>query len=248
MSYPCGIIRDLLPLYIDGLCNEESQKAVEEHLLECEKCQSYYESMRATDNFANIKSTDTTLEEMRMLNSLKKVKLKMTKKTRKIILAAFLIVVVGLGGYHLLFNTALKEIAPNQVFVSAKIYNLADFTQDVNNASDAANYAVTISADSDDDSQLVTVTIPEIGEIGLSADTLATNQYATVVSFNSKYFLRSIRQETVDNTIYITSYKTTLLGNTADKYQKTMMNLVFQKIDKIVFVDDNGNEKILWQE
>ena len=34
----CDIVRDLLPLYADGLCSEESRKAVEEHLKSCEAC------------------------------------------------------------------------------------------------------------------------------------------------------------------------------------------------------------------
>lgn len=34
----CGIVRDLLPLYEDGLCSKESRKAVEEHLKSCETC------------------------------------------------------------------------------------------------------------------------------------------------------------------------------------------------------------------
>ncbi len=34
----CEIVRDLLPLYEDGLCSEESRKAVEEHLKTCEAC------------------------------------------------------------------------------------------------------------------------------------------------------------------------------------------------------------------
>lgn len=34
----CDIVRDLLPLYEDGLCSEESRKAVEEHLKSCETC------------------------------------------------------------------------------------------------------------------------------------------------------------------------------------------------------------------
>ena len=32
MKYPCDLIRDLLPLYQDGVCSEESRAAVEEHL------------------------------------------------------------------------------------------------------------------------------------------------------------------------------------------------------------------------
>lgn len=34
----CEIVRDLLPLYADGLCSEESRRAVEEHLKTCEAC------------------------------------------------------------------------------------------------------------------------------------------------------------------------------------------------------------------
>ena len=34
----CDIVRDLLPLYADGLCSEESRRAVEEHLKTCEAC------------------------------------------------------------------------------------------------------------------------------------------------------------------------------------------------------------------
>ena len=51
MTYPCGIIRDLLPLYIDDVCNEESKQAVENHLSECEKCRNYYNSMKSTEGF-----------------------------------------------------------------------------------------------------------------------------------------------------------------------------------------------------
>lgn len=34
----CRIIEDLLPLYLDDACSEESRQAVEEHLVTCEKC------------------------------------------------------------------------------------------------------------------------------------------------------------------------------------------------------------------
>ena len=45
MKYPCGIIKDLLPLYVDEVCNEESRQVVENHLTECEACRKYYEAM-----------------------------------------------------------------------------------------------------------------------------------------------------------------------------------------------------------
>ena len=39
MKYPCNIIQDLLPLYHDNVCSEESRRAVQQHLPECEACQ-----------------------------------------------------------------------------------------------------------------------------------------------------------------------------------------------------------------
>lgn len=34
----CEVVQDLLPLYVDGCCSEQSKKIVEEHLEECEEC------------------------------------------------------------------------------------------------------------------------------------------------------------------------------------------------------------------
>ena len=43
MSLTCGIIKDLLPLYAENLCGDESREAVEAHLSECENCRSSLE-------------------------------------------------------------------------------------------------------------------------------------------------------------------------------------------------------------
>ena len=40
MSKQCKIIEDLLPLYHDGVCSEESKQMVEEHLSQCEECRN----------------------------------------------------------------------------------------------------------------------------------------------------------------------------------------------------------------
>ena len=42
MKVKCPVIEDLLPLYIDGVCSEESKMIVEEHLLECRLCIDKY--------------------------------------------------------------------------------------------------------------------------------------------------------------------------------------------------------------
>lgn len=62
----CEIVQDLLPLYAENLCSEESRAYVEEHLKECAECRRMYEATiksiqimntqrTSNGNFANIK-------------------------------------------------------------------------------------------------------------------------------------------------------------------------------------------------
>lgn len=44
----CEIIRDLIPLYIDKCCSDETEKTVKEHLENCAECYSVYKSMSAS--------------------------------------------------------------------------------------------------------------------------------------------------------------------------------------------------------
>ncbi len=41
----CEIIRDLLPLYVDKVCSEETEKEVEAHLDGCEQCRAIHRDM-----------------------------------------------------------------------------------------------------------------------------------------------------------------------------------------------------------
>lgn len=38
MKIACGIVEDLLPLYLDDVCSDQSRSTVTEHLRQCEKC------------------------------------------------------------------------------------------------------------------------------------------------------------------------------------------------------------------
>ncbi|MGG7214160.1 zf-HC2 domain-containing protein [Clostridium nigeriense] len=47
MNYiSCRIIEDLLPLYVDGVCSEESKKYIESHISTCEECHKKLEEMK----------------------------------------------------------------------------------------------------------------------------------------------------------------------------------------------------------
>lgn len=49
MNTPCGIIRDVLPLYVDDACSEASRDMVDAHLKECPECAAYLEQIRASE-------------------------------------------------------------------------------------------------------------------------------------------------------------------------------------------------------
>ncbi|MFR9271029.1 MAG: zf-HC2 domain-containing protein [Clostridia bacterium] len=44
-TIPCSIIKDIIPLYIDNLTSEDSNKIIREHIQECVECKDYYNSL-----------------------------------------------------------------------------------------------------------------------------------------------------------------------------------------------------------
>ena len=49
MKLNCNVIRDLLPLYADQICSEESRGLVEEHLTDCSDCSTLLQKMYSTE-------------------------------------------------------------------------------------------------------------------------------------------------------------------------------------------------------
>lgn len=47
MKVTCEIVEDLLPLYMDNVCSEQSRRVVEDHLGECVKCRKLIDSTQA---------------------------------------------------------------------------------------------------------------------------------------------------------------------------------------------------------
>lgn len=47
-KYDCNLVQDLLPLYQDNVCSDNSKKVVEEHLKECEKCRNVLLKLKNT--------------------------------------------------------------------------------------------------------------------------------------------------------------------------------------------------------
>ena len=62
----CEIIRDLIPLYLDKVCSEDSRKLVEEHFAECSECRKYMKELE-TELEAVKQKKEEDLDEKRLL-------------------------------------------------------------------------------------------------------------------------------------------------------------------------------------
>lgn len=94
MNLPCEVIRDLLPLYRDGVCGETSRHFVAGHLQDCAACRQALDALETSlaqpapaDEAAGLKAVAKALEKRRK------------KVMWRSVLAAVLIVAVSIGGY-----------------------------------------------------------------------------------------------------------------------------------------------------
>lgn len=56
MKINCNVIRDLLPLYADQICSNESRELVDEHLSKCGDCSSLLQQIRNTEIETELKT------------------------------------------------------------------------------------------------------------------------------------------------------------------------------------------------
>ena len=87
----CGVVRDLLPSYVEGLTSDETNRAVEAHLASCPDCTARRDAMAAPEE------TETT-EQSREVDYLKTVR---RKSGRRVVIAIACTLAVILAGVAL---------------------------------------------------------------------------------------------------------------------------------------------------
>lgn len=109
MEKTCDIIKDLLPLYLDNVCSEDSRKAVEEHIATCENCRRELEAYRS-----DITAADNEGEEV-----IKKLSShwKKTKRTSLLTGILFMAVLIVAGISALLYSFSERPVKPQEVAV-----------------------------------------------------------------------------------------------------------------------------------
>ena len=90
MKISCAIITDLLPLYHDGVCSNESKTMIEEHLAECDNCNVELQTM---GEIIPMRNTTNNLKEAEAIKKLsKKWRKGMLKSLLKGVLITILVV------------------------------------------------------------------------------------------------------------------------------------------------------------
>lgn len=60
----CNVVRDLIPLYIDGCCSKESKLIVEEHIRDCEDCKKLLDDMKSPSDIITMPKPPKTFSKI----------------------------------------------------------------------------------------------------------------------------------------------------------------------------------------
>jgi len=115
MNYPCKLIQDLLPLYYDGVCSDESREIIEKHLSECAECSRIFGEIREADS---VSIPAAPIHEMQKANSLKKVKRKILRKQILVAAAALAAVVMIWFGISIPLKLSVDAASSENISVS----------------------------------------------------------------------------------------------------------------------------------
>lgn len=113
MNYSCGLIEDILPLYVDGACSEESKAAIEAHLTDCEACRKTLERMQSDAVASESGKTTDEIAVVQYANRVRKHRIKLAIGVAAIaVIAACLLslVFLTLQDMHNYANPTIHEV------------------------------------------------------------------------------------------------------------------------------------------
>ena len=167
----CEVIKDLIPLYADNVCSQDSKIIVEEHIKNCSECADELEKI--TDKESSIKATPVDSEELKMAGKkFKKTKKKAVIKGVIIGLVAVLLsgvllvpdfLVIFAKGNCVVTNPKVKMNIKDQKDGDVQIENIKinlpeNYTSEKNENSETTVYNITCSdSDETDNSRRITV-------------------------------------------------------------------------------------------
>lgn len=114
MILSCKVIEDILPLYHDGICSDESRELVEKHLCECENCWIFLQKL--DDELALPKER---FDDLRPLQSIRSEWIRIRKRSLlKGFLCAVAAVTLILGGWWCLTQWKCIPVSTEKIEIS----------------------------------------------------------------------------------------------------------------------------------
>lgn len=123
INVSCDTIKDLIPLYHDKVCSENSEKLVEEHIKICDECNEYLKSI--DELFVSEVTTENMGEEKKAMESISKV---VSKEKRKSMMKGIAIVCIAIMLYFV-EETATKTspfVVPTSSFTVSDVQMLSN--------------------------------------------------------------------------------------------------------------------------
>ena len=112
-TLPCHVVKDLLPLYVDGLTSEETSADICAHLAECDDCRKEYEAM--TGQFLPEQKAQQE-QETKEIDYLKK--LKRSRMRTALIITGIITLILGVAHYSSFIKGHPDENAEISAIVS----------------------------------------------------------------------------------------------------------------------------------
>lgn len=160
----CELIKDLLPLYADGICSQESKKAVEEHIKNCSDCSDELEKI--TDKVSMITPVPIDGEELRRAGK----KLRKTKKravVKGVVIGLVAVVIIcALLIPDIMIMLAKREYCNTAPKIEMNIKNQMDGKETVGNIKINLPDGYLIEKNESKELSTYIVTLPETGEKG----------------------------------------------------------------------------------
>lgn len=76
MKFNCSVVDDLLPLYVEDICSEDSRAALEEHLQECVSCREKLARMKNGSIISDVKKKESQIQIIDYAKKIKRHRLK----------------------------------------------------------------------------------------------------------------------------------------------------------------------------
>lgn len=118
MKKECYLIQDVLLLYRENLCSEETKEVVEEHLAVCEECSQCYKDMENSDIVEDMIYDEG--REKEKANSLKKVKKRVIRFV--VICGIVWAIIISVPTVMLLYISISNAMMPMEVTMDISCY------------------------------------------------------------------------------------------------------------------------------